>query len=200
VAEDYVHRIGRTGRAGNEGEALSLVCVDEDRLLRDIEKLIGFKVQSEVIEGYEPDPSIQPEPIQKGRGQRQQKTGRSARSDSRGGPQKGRGRNPGSNPSRNNAAGKRQAERKAAPRSVERDENGDVNGNTLSADNSNRDPVVLAGGDQIARRKRGGKGKPGAGNKGGHEKRSAKTGNGRNKQRRSGQGGKRRSSPSLLGG
>jgi ATP-dependent RNA helicase RhlE len=38
VAEDYVHRIGRTGRAGNEGEALSLVCVDEDRLLRDIEQ------------------------------------------------------------------------------------------------------------------------------------------------------------------
>ncbi|MGB5672683.1 MAG: DEAD/DEAH box helicase, partial [Sedimenticolaceae bacterium] len=43
VAEDYVHRIGRTGRAGNEGEAMSLVCVDELRLLRDIERLLGRK-------------------------------------------------------------------------------------------------------------------------------------------------------------
>ena len=39
VSEDYVHRIGRTGRAGNEGEALSLVCVDEDEFLKNIEKL-----------------------------------------------------------------------------------------------------------------------------------------------------------------
>ena len=46
VAEDYVHRIGRTGRAGSEGEASSLVCVDEHKLLRDIERLTkrGFAV------------------------------------------------------------------------------------------------------------------------------------------------------------
>lgn len=63
VAEDYVHRIGRTGRAGNEGEAMSLVCVDELKLLRDIERLLGRKIRSVVLEGYEPDASIKPEPI-----------------------------------------------------------------------------------------------------------------------------------------
>lgn len=63
VAEDYVHRIGRTGRAGAEGAAVSLVCVDEHKLLRDIERLI--KKQIEVLEhpGYAPDPTIRAEPI-----------------------------------------------------------------------------------------------------------------------------------------
>lgn len=75
VAEDYVHRIGRTGRAGNEGEAMSLVCVDEHKLLNDIERLIKRDIPSVVIEGYEPDPSIKAQPINKGRGN-QQKSGR----------------------------------------------------------------------------------------------------------------------------
>ena len=69
VAEDYVHRIGRTGRAGNEGEAMSLVCVDELKLLKDIEKLIKREIPKETIEGYEPDPSIKAQPIKNGRGQ-----------------------------------------------------------------------------------------------------------------------------------
>ncbi|MDP2850343.1 MAG: DEAD/DEAH box helicase [Sulfuricurvum sp.] len=68
IAEDYVHRIGRTGRAGCEGEAISLVCVDEADYLRGIEKLINKKLDSTIIEGYEPDPSIKAEPIQRGRG------------------------------------------------------------------------------------------------------------------------------------
>jgi len=68
IAEDYVHRIGRTGRAGCEGEALSLVCVDEADYLKGIEKLINKKLDSRIIEGYEPDLSIKPEPIQRGRG------------------------------------------------------------------------------------------------------------------------------------
>ncbi len=70
VPEDYVHRIGRTGRAGNEGEAVSLVCVDEHKLLRDIERLIKREVPKSVIAGYEPDPSIRPEPIMKPRAPR----------------------------------------------------------------------------------------------------------------------------------
>jgi ATP-dependent RNA helicase RhlE len=68
VPEDYVHRIGRTGRAGNEGEAVSLVCVDEHKLLRDIEHLLKRDVPKVAINGFEPDPSIRAEPIQNGRG------------------------------------------------------------------------------------------------------------------------------------
>ncbi|ENO7574348.1 ATP-dependent RNA helicase RhlE [Escherichia coli] len=70
VPEDYVHRIGRTGRAAATGEALSLVCVDEHKLLRDIEKLLKKEIPRIAIPGYEPDPSIKAEPIQNGRQQR----------------------------------------------------------------------------------------------------------------------------------
>jgi ATP-dependent RNA helicase RhlE len=63
VPEDYLHRIGRTGRAGSEGDAISLVCVDEDRLLRDIESLLGRRIDVEIVPGYEPDRSIRPQAI-----------------------------------------------------------------------------------------------------------------------------------------
>jgi ATP-dependent RNA helicase RhlE len=66
VPEDYLHRIGRTGRAGNEGTAVSLVCVDEHQLLRDIERLLKRSLPSQVIRGFEPDPSARPEPIVRG--------------------------------------------------------------------------------------------------------------------------------------
>ena len=79
IAEDYVHRIGRTGRAGNEGEAMSLVCVDELKLLKDIERLIKFDIPKDVVEGYDPDPSIKAEPIQRGRGGQQRSGGGSNR-------------------------------------------------------------------------------------------------------------------------
>ncbi len=74
VPEDYVHRIGRTGRAGNDGIALSLVCIDEYDFLRDIEKLIKKDIEKEIIPGYEVDPTIKAEPKKKqganrGRGQ-----------------------------------------------------------------------------------------------------------------------------------
>jgi ATP-dependent RNA helicase RhlE len=65
VPEDYVHRIGRTGRAGASGEAISLVCVDEHKLLRDIERLLKRQIEKRVVPGFEPDPSIKAEPIQK---------------------------------------------------------------------------------------------------------------------------------------
>ncbi len=54
ISEDYVHRIGRTGRAGASGEAISLVSMDEIAYVRGIEKLLGEKLQSEIIEGFEP--------------------------------------------------------------------------------------------------------------------------------------------------
>ena len=69
-AEDYVHRIGRTGRAGNEGAAISLVCVDELKILKDIERLIKRDLPKEVIANFEPDMSIKPQPVQRGRGKK----------------------------------------------------------------------------------------------------------------------------------
>ena len=73
--EDYVHRIGRTGRAGSEGEAVSLVCVDELKLLADIEKLMKRKLESVVIPGFEPDPNAKAEPIRKAREPRPPRAG-----------------------------------------------------------------------------------------------------------------------------
>ncbi len=67
VPEDYVHRIGRTGRAGNEGEAVSLVCVDELQHLKNIERLMKRDLPKIVISGYEVDPSIRAEIIPNGR-------------------------------------------------------------------------------------------------------------------------------------
>ena len=71
VPHDYVHRIGRTGRAGATGEAISLVCVDEHEFLRDIEKLIKRTLPRTVIAGFEPDPHARAQPIlqRQGRGQ-----------------------------------------------------------------------------------------------------------------------------------
>lgn len=73
VAEDYVHRIGRTGRSGNEGWACSLVCIDELSLLANIEKLIKYKITKKLEAGFEVDPTIPAEPIQNGRNKYQAK-------------------------------------------------------------------------------------------------------------------------------
>jgi len=66
VPEDYVHRIGRTGRAGSNGEASSLVCVDELKLLKDIERLIKREIPVVNVPGFEVDPRIKAEPIMNG--------------------------------------------------------------------------------------------------------------------------------------
>lgn len=58
VAEDYIHRIGRTGRAGNDGVAISLLSADEKSLLRSIEQLLKRSVKKSIIEGFEPDFSL----------------------------------------------------------------------------------------------------------------------------------------------
>lgn len=65
IPEDYVHRIGRTGRAGSNGEAVSLVSVDEYAYLDDIQKLICFKIPSEIPDGFQLDPRITTAPSKK---------------------------------------------------------------------------------------------------------------------------------------
>ncbi len=96
VPEDYVHRIGRTGRAGNEGEAVSLVCGEEKKQLREIERLLKKAVPKVVIEGYKP---MEEEPKKaaapKGQGPRGRKPGNgNARPDGRapGGKRSGYGK------------------------------------------------------------------------------------------------------------
>jgi ATP-dependent RNA helicase RhlE len=94
VPEDYVHRIGRTGRAGASGEAISLVCVDEHVFLRDIERLIKREILQEVVPGFTPDPHAKAEPIlqRQGRGQHHNNGARGKpRSNSGGGRSQGRG-------------------------------------------------------------------------------------------------------------
>ena len=96
VSEDYVHRIGRTGRAGNEGEAISLVCVDEHEYLENIEKLIKKDIPKVWLKGFKPDPSIKAEPINQGGGR------------GRGGNSRNRPRNkPSSNSSSRNSSRRR---------------------------------------------------------------------------------------------
>ena len=91
VPEDYVHRIGRTARAGQEGHAISLVCIDELKLLRDIERLLKCEIEKQVIPGYEPDPRIKAEPIKNGRSQRPNGRGHGSRNNSRSSTSKYRG-------------------------------------------------------------------------------------------------------------
>lgn len=82
ISEDYVHRIGRTGRAGANGQAISLVSADETSYLKNIEKLIGERIEVDVVEGFEPDPNASTEPIKPGQnrqrgGQRRSNSNRS---------------------------------------------------------------------------------------------------------------------------
>jgi ATP-dependent RNA helicase RhlE len=102
VSEDYVHRIGRTGRAEREGTAISLVCIDEREQLQDIERLLKHTIPTEIIEGYEPDPSIRAEPIFKGRNNSNQHQGRNPRP----------GTSSGSTNSSNRSAGRKHSEGK----------------------------------------------------------------------------------------
>ncbi len=67
ISEDYVHRIGRTGRAGSSGEAVSLVSLDEEGFMKDIEHFTKQQVPVVVVEGFGPEPDEKAEPIAMGR-------------------------------------------------------------------------------------------------------------------------------------
>ncbi len=67
VSEDYVHRIGRTGRAGADGAAVNLVCMDEEGFMQDIERFTKQKIEVKIVEGFGPEPDEKGEPIAMGR-------------------------------------------------------------------------------------------------------------------------------------
>lgn len=108
ISEDYVHRIGRTGRAGASGEAVSLVSADETSYLRDIEKLVELKIPVEIIKGFEPDPNASTEPIKPGQGRgrrdasRNSKSHNSKRSGNRGNRRRHKHNNDGRSKNRRN--------------------------------------------------------------------------------------------------
>ena len=122
VPEDYVHRIGRTGRAGAQGEAVSLVCVDENGFLRDIEKLIKREIPKEIIPGFAPSPNERPEPIVLGRMTIGEGAGRGGhRSGGGGGGGGGRGGNSGRGRNDGRSSEPRNNDPRSAPRSPARE-------------------------------------------------------------------------------
>ncbi|MFM9835501.1 MAG: DEAD/DEAH box helicase [Methylophilaceae bacterium] len=104
VPEDYVHRIGRTGRAGSTGAAISLVDEEETKFLKDIEKLIKREIPKVKVEGFVPPTKLEPEPPRLFRGQQpnrsgtpkqgQNKQGQNKQNQPKNGQKQGQGRNP----------------------------------------------------------------------------------------------------------
>nr|WP_295130793.1 DEAD/DEAH box helicase [uncultured Roseateles sp.] len=135
VSEDYVHRIGRTGRAGAQGEAVSLVCVDENGFLREIEKLIKREIPKEIVPGFAPDPNERAEPIVLGRmilngnGSRSSAGGGGGRGNSRGGGRPAAGRGPAGGGRPSSPQGEQRAPRQAAPQGQRNAGGGNGGGN-----------------------------------------------------------------------
>jgi len=116
IPEDYVHRIGRTGRAGASGEALSLVCGEEREYLKSIEKLLGEKMPTSSIEGYEPSKEdLESQPI-KGKAQRGSGGGRSGSGRKKSGGGSGRKKTGGHRGSNSNNSGGGDRSRSRRPR------------------------------------------------------------------------------------
>ncbi len=109
IPEDYVHRIGRTGRAGASGEAISLVSADETTYLRDIEKLVKMKFPVEIMEGFEPDPnaSTKPEKKQQRQGGNRSRNNSNSRNSNSSGQKSNNSRRPKRSNDRNSNSNRR---------------------------------------------------------------------------------------------
>ncbi|WP_226663755.1 DEAD/DEAH box helicase [Microbulbifer aggregans] len=139
VPEDYVHRIGRTGRAGARGQAVSLVSADEIKQLRDIEKLINKQIEREEIEGFEPDHQLPESGGKAGRGAQVRRDGAprkkpSSRRNGSGGNNagnrsgSGEGRQ-GNRSERSEGRGNQQARGERSDKNTRSSSNGNRNGN-----------------------------------------------------------------------
>ena len=142
ISEDYVHRIGRTGRAGNVGEAVSLVCVDELQYLKDIEKLTKQDIKKIIIEGFEVDPSIEAKPLSN-RGQKRAGGGGSSNSKGRGrgaggGNSRGGNQSRNRNPSENRRKDSEQKKNASGSQRSNRDGNSSSKSNSSNSNNSNQ--------------------------------------------------------------
>ena len=156
VAEDYVHRIGRTGRAGAEGEAVSLVCGEERSMLRSIERVSNQRIPSGVEPGFEPTPGGERNPPPD--------DDRPPR-----GPRPQRGPRPASSGDRQGNRGDRQGNRDGASR----DNRGNSNGNSGARPAGNPRPghgprTNQPVGHGQGNRRGGGGGNSGGGNRGGN--------------------------------
>ncbi|HEY0720055.1 MAG TPA: ATP-dependent RNA helicase RhlE [Gammaproteobacteria bacterium] len=155
VPEDYVHRIGRTGRAGNEGEAMSLVCVDEHKLLKDIERLLKRDLPKEVIPGYDPDPTIKAEPIPNGRNSRGNSAPRRPQGQASGEPRRERSGNSQSHSAKPASASRGSRNTTATGN---RNSAGNANGNRNAPGNGNRAAAPVNGNRAPAQKPRGNEG------------------------------------------
>lgn len=144
----------RLACSADDGEALFLVCVDEDERLGELQQQLGRELPAEIIEGFEPDPSIKPQeaeekkqPEKKARNNRkpQKKTQDRNNDNASRGNRRSQGRNRRDEPNGNVAQNSRR----------QYDEHGDVNGNTLNSDNANRSAIDLACDGNVRRKKRG---------------------------------------------
>ncbi|UJF17426.1 DEAD/DEAH box helicase [Vibrio sp. SS-MA-C1-2] len=135
VPEDYVHRIGRTGRAGQTGEAISLVSGDESKLLRDIERLINKNIPREEIEGFEPSQPLPVNDLSKKSSSRGGNSRNNSRSSARNSSSRG-------NSANNNSQRRKPNSRNGENKSSEANDNNSGNGqrrrnNSGNSQNSN---------------------------------------------------------------
>jgi superfamily II DNA/RNA helicase len=205
IPDDYIQRIGHASASW------SLVCIDEAALLDNLQKHLGKEIESSEVDGFEVDPTIEPEPLRKERPPRKPRQanadaeqGGEAESSDDNVEQKSRQQRAKPKKKRQNKPQQRRNDNQGnqgnhAPR-AQTDEYGDVNGNTMQTDNSNRDAVYLAGGNEISRR---GRGRGGNGNGNGNRAQQAngnRNGNGNQRRRRRKGNDASDDAPSLLGG